>query len=114
MAVRLRLLAAADDPVKFLRLTIRNLGPAPRRLSATFYAEWVLGTIREQTAMHIVTEVDPATGALFARNAFNTDFGGAIAFAALGHGQESTSQRRTHPLTADRPEFLGRNGSYAT
>jgi cyclic beta-1,2-glucan synthetase len=103
--VTLRLFAAADDPVKFLRLTIRNLDHAPRRLSATFFAEWVLGTVREQMAMHVITEVDPETGALFARNAYNTDFGGAIAFAHVN--------LRPYTLTADRAEFLGRNGSYS-
>jgi cyclic beta-1,2-glucan synthetase len=103
--VTLRLFAAPDESVKFLRLTVRNRGHALRRLSATFYAEWVLGTIREQMAMHVITEVDPSTGALFARNAFNADFGGAIAFAHVN--------LRPYTLTADRAEFLGRNGSYA-
>src|SRR5207302_4384787 len=55
--VTLRLFAAPDDSVKFLRLTVRNRGQSLHRLSATFYAEWVLGTIREQMAMHIITEV---------------------------------------------------------
>jgi cyclic beta-1,2-glucan synthetase len=103
--VTLRVSAAADDPVKFLRLTVRNRGPAPRQLSATFFAEWVLGVVREQTALHVVTEVDPNTGALFARNAYHTDFGGEIAFAHIN------TQPRT--LTGDRGEFLGRSGSHA-
>src|SRR6202035_2365177 len=48
-----------------------------RRLSATYYAEWVLGTSRGQTALHIVTEHDPESGAILARTAFHTDYGGA-------------------------------------
>ena len=60
-----------QDPIKFVRLKLKNVGCRPRRLSATFYAEWVLGTDREQTAMHIVTAVDPDSGAVLARNPFN-------------------------------------------
>ena len=48
-----------------------------RRLSATYYAEWVLGPARDTTAMHVDTEIDTETGALLARNAFRTDFGAA-------------------------------------
>ena len=40
----------------------------PRRLSATGYAEWVLGDLRPKSAMHVITEIDPNSGALFARN----------------------------------------------
>ena len=36
-----------DDPIKLVCLTVRNDGDRPRRLSATYYAEWVLGTVRE-------------------------------------------------------------------
>jgi cyclic beta-1,2-glucan synthetase len=103
----LRLFAAPDDPVKFLRLTVRNRGPGRRRLSATFYAEWVLGTVRDQAALNVITEVDSQTGAVFARNAFNSDFGGAVAFAAVA------GEPAKYTLTADRTEFLGRNGSAA-
>ena len=94
-----------DDPVKVLRLRVTNRGDRPRRLSAAFFAEWVLGTTREQTAPYVVTEVDPGTGALFARNAFNARLraGGGV--------------RRHQPAPADghrRPaEFLGRNRSPA-
>ncbi len=95
----------ADDPVKVWLLRLRNLTGGERRVSATFYAEWVLGTNREETALHIVTEKDPESGALFARNAFNPDFGSSIAFA--------DSNLRPRSLTADRTEFLGRNGRLA-
>ena len=69
------------DPVKVLRLRITNRSDRPRKIGACYYAEWVLGTTREQMAWTTVTEVDPESGALFARNAFNAEYGGAVAFA---------------------------------
>jgi cyclic beta-1,2-glucan synthetase len=101
----LTLFVAPEDPVKLVRLRVRNVGPGPRKLSATFYAEWVLGTTRDGSAWHVVTEVDPEIGALLARNAQREDFAGKVAFADVN--------RRPRTLTADRAEFLGRHGSLA-
>jgi len=91
------------DPVKLIRLRLRNVGSRQRRLSATFYAEWVLGTVRDQAAMNVVAFADPETGAILARNAFNTDFAAQVAFADVS--------LRPCTCTSDRTEFLGRNGS---
>ncbi len=99
----LTVFVAPDDPIKLLQLVVTNLSAKPRRLSATYYAEWVLGTTREQAPLGVVTEVDPISGALLARHAFNPDFGSKLAFADVF--------RRPRTLTADRAEFLGRNGS---
>jgi cyclic beta-1,2-glucan synthetase len=49
--------------------------------------------------MHVVTEIDPASGALFARNAYNTDSPGA--------SPSSTSTRRTRRLHL-RPQRIHR------
>ena len=92
-----------DDPIKISRLKITDTSGKPRRLSVTAYVEWVLGARRSLTAQHIVTEADPVTGALFARNPWSADFGTRIAFADLGGRQQSWS--------GDRAEFLGRNGA---
>jgi cyclic beta-1,2-glucan synthetase len=91
------------DPIKISRLTLENRSGHRRRLSVTAYAEWVLGVGRTESAPFVVTEVDPATGALFASNAWNGDFADRIAFADLGGRQTS--------CTGDRLEFLGRNAS---
>ena len=53
-----------DDPVKVSVLTIENRSGRARRLSVTAYAEWALGTSRGASAPHIVTALDPETGAL--------------------------------------------------
>ena len=92
-----------DDPIKLSRLTIRNTSERARRLSVTAYVEWVLGPSRSASALSVVTEIDPETGAMFARNPWNTMFGARVAFADLG-GRQSA-------WTGDRREFLGRNGT---
>ena len=71
---------AADAPVKFLRLKVRNDSGRARRLSATGYFEWVLAEQRPQSLMHVITEIDLASGALFASHPYNTEFAGRIAF----------------------------------
>jgi cyclic beta-1,2-glucan synthetase len=95
----------ADDPVQLIALKVTNSGKRPRRLSATFYAELVLGTVRDQAAQNGRTEVDPDTGALLAHNAFNAEYGGQVAFADVN--------LRPRTCTGDRSEFLGRLGSTA-
>ncbi|TXL68166.1 GH36-type glycosyl hydrolase domain-containing protein [Zeimonas arvi] len=92
-----------EDPVKISRLSIRNRSGRSRRLSVTAYVEWVLGPSRAASAPSIVTDIDAATGAMFARNPWNMNFGSRVAFADLC-GQQIA-------WTADRREFLGRNGS---
>ncbi len=78
LAHELTLFVPPEDPVKLIRLTLRATGSdRPRRLSATFYAEWVLGLNRDTAAMHVLTEVDEDTGALLAHNPFLMDFSGA-------------------------------------
>jgi len=92
-----------DDPVKISRLRITNRSRRARRLTVTAYVEWVLGAARTVTAPHVVTELDETTGALFARNAWTTDFPGRVAFLDLAGSQTS--------WTGDRTEVLGRNGT---
>src|SRR5208282_5190560 len=62
----LLLFVPAEDPVKLIRLRVTNEERRPRKLSATFYAEWVLGTVRDQAPMNVVTELDADSGALLA------------------------------------------------
>ena len=91
------------DPIKISRLKIRNTSSRTRRLAVTAYAEWVLGTSRGASAPFILTDLDPDTGALFARNPWDAAFGSRVAFADLA-GQQTQ-------WTADRGEFLGRHGT---
>jgi cyclic beta-1,2-glucan glucanotransferase len=103
ISLELLQLVPLDDSIKISRLTLRNESGRPRRLSVTAYVEWVLGVSRPAAAPFVVTEIDEKTGALFARNSWRREFGARVAFADLGGTQTA--------WTADRAEFLGRNGS---
>jgi len=94
-----------DSPVKIARLTLRNLSGRPRNLSVTAYVEWVLGPSRSASLPFVITDLDPETGAMFARNPWHSDFGSRVAFADLGGRQTD--------WTGDRREFIGRNGTLA-
>lgn len=93
---------ALDAPVKLSVLKVRNNSGRTRRLSATSYIEWLLGDLRSKTAMFVTTEIDPKSGALFARNTYSGEFPERIAFLDVDEIV------RSH--TGDRMEFLGRNG----
>ena len=58
LAQRLRLFAAPDAPVKVVQLRLENMWAHPRRITATFYAEWVLGVTRDTTQQYVVSEFD--------------------------------------------------------
>jgi len=95
-----------DDPIKISRLGIRNTSDRMRNLSVTAYAEWVLGPSRTASVPFVMTEIDSDSGAMFARNPWNSAFGSRIAFADFGGRQTD--------WTGDRREFIGRNGTLAS
>ncbi|MGR9108419.1 MAG: GH36-type glycosyl hydrolase domain-containing protein, partial [Gammaproteobacteria bacterium] len=97
---------SSDDPVKISCLTLENISGRTRRLTVAAYVEWVLGAARTVTAPYVITELDASTGAVFACNLWNTDFGDRIAFADLAGRQTE--------CTGNRAEFLGRNGDLSS
>jgi cyclic beta-1,2-glucan synthetase len=91
------------DPVKVMRLRLRNDSSRPRRLTATFFAEWVLGSNREDQELHIHTSHDLESGAVVAGQFWNGSYQDHVAFAA--------ASPRPTSYSGDRTQFLGRNGS---
>jgi len=91
------------ESIKFNVLKLKNNSGRTRRLTITGYAEWVLGDTREKSVMHIVTELDTSSGALFAKNQYNTEFSEQVSFFDVDDSSRY--------LTGDRTEFIGRNGS---
>jgi cyclic beta-1,2-glucan synthetase len=94
------------DAAKISILKLTNNGAAGKKLTLTWYVEWVLGVNREQTQYHIRTSFDEATQAMLARNYFDPQFAQHVAFASVSEMVMS--------YTADRREFLGRNGTPAS
>ncbi len=94
---------ALDAAIKFSVLKVRNDSGRPRRLTATGYVEWVLGDLPAKSAMHVTTEIDAQSGAIYARNPHNAEFSDRVAFFDVDDPARN--------LSCDRVEFLGRNGT---
>jgi cyclic beta-1,2-glucan synthetase len=99
-----KLYAASEEPLKIIRLKLENTTDRNRRITATYYAEWVLGTDRDQNQMFMIPHFDNQTQALLAHNPYNTEFASRMAFLA--------GNKPIHGLTSDRSEFLGRMWGY--
>jgi cyclic beta-1,2-glucan synthetase len=91
------------DPVKHALLEITNHGTRPRRLSVFAYAEWALGPPRRGEHLFTVTEADAAARAVLARNPWNQEFAGRVAFLS--------SSEPVASVRGDRREVIGRNRS---
>jgi len=106
IASELHTYVAMDAPVKILAVKLRNASSRTRTVSLTAYWELVLGEWRHANLMHIVTETDPETGALLARNAYGRECANRVVFAHVSERERWVSGSRT--------EFIGRNGSLAS
>jgi hypothetical protein len=92
-----------DLPLKVVRLRIRNAASRPRRLTATYFAEWVLGARRAETLAYVLPDVSVRDSCLLAETPWSLDFAGRFAFLA--------ADRPLHGYTMDRVEMLGRGGN---
>jgi cyclic beta-1,2-glucan glucanotransferase len=94
-----------DAAVKLVRLRLANTLARPRRLTVTYYAEWVLGSRREEQRPYIISEHDRTSACLLATCTWNAELADRVAFLA--------ARDDVHGFTTDRTEFLGRRGDYA-
>jgi len=102
---QLRVFSPPDAPLKILQLRLENTWDQARRITATYYVEWVLGVNRENSQQYLIPEFNSEPQALLVRNPYNTEFSKCVAFVSASNP--------LHGLTADRTEFLGRMGSMA-
>ncbi len=100
---RLRVFTPPDAPLKILNLQLENTWDRPRRITATYYVEWVLGVSRDSTQQYLIPEFLGDPQAILVRNPYNTEFSERVAFISASNP--------LHGLTTDRTEFLGRLGS---
>jgi cellobiose phosphorylase len=104
-------LVPTADPVKVIKLRLQNRAKEERHLSVTYYVEWVLGVSRYDNAPFIVTEWNEAARIMLSHNTYQETFRDAFAFLGVFPEPGSTDAGELS-WTADRNEFLGRNGNW--
>lgn len=93
----------ADDPVKIVKLRLANPSGKVRRVTVTYYAQWLLGALPSRSRPHVACEYDASCHAILANNAWNPEFAGQVAFLS--------ASSPPHSLTGDSYDFLGHEGS---
>ncbi len=99
---RMALFVAAEDPVQFARLTIRNLTARRRRVSLFDYRRLVLGDLARVSGRFVVTCRDAGLDALLAQNPAAGEFADGVAFEAI-----LSERGKLRHFTTDAAEFLG-------
>ena len=97
-----RVFVAPDAPIKLIRLRLRNNTRRHRRLTATYYCEWLLGSLPSVSRHHVSCRFDEAEQLIIAANPWNGDFAERRAFLGATH--------QAHGFTSDREEFFAPDG----
>jgi len=92
-------LVASDEPVKIVRIKLSDRSGTRRRITATFFADWLLGATAGEPGPFRRSWYAPGCHAILAQNQWNRDFAGWTAFL--------TATLPPHSLTTSRREFLG-------
>ena len=102
LSQKVKVFVPPDAPVKIIQLRLENLESRHRRITATYFAEWLLGSLPSISQPHVVCDYDDDNHVITATSHWNDDFSGRVAFLA--------SSRAPHGFTTDRSEFIGRRG----
>ncbi len=89
----------ADEPVKFIQLTLTNQRQNPRRITASLAVEWVLGNVRLSGGRFVAQQQLADDRGFVLRNLFAREPAGQYAF--LGVSQPM------HACSTERSEFIG-------
>ncbi|MDC8016091.1 GH36-type glycosyl hydrolase domain-containing protein [Tahibacter soli] len=101
LASTLTVFVERDATARHAVLSLTNRSAVPRRVDATFYAQWRLGAQRSAAAF-VATDYDDALATAFATNELGDEFAGRVAYATL--------DPPPHAWTCDRAAFLGAHG----
>ncbi|WP_340103706.1 GH36-type glycosyl hydrolase domain-containing protein [Rhodohalobacter sp. 8-1] len=96
-----------NDPVKISMLRIENNGDKERQISVFRYMERVLGVSRNRASRTVTQEVIDDGATILARNNYNNEFAGRVAFSSV-RGFEQADELS---FTTNRQAFIGRNMS---
>lgn len=99
----LRIFVPVDDPVKIIRIRLTNHTARHRRITATYYVDWLLGSLRSVSRPTVNCFYEPEYEAIIAHNRWNPDFAERTTFL--------TADQPLHGFTTCRQEFLGREGN---
>lgn len=101
IASMLTVFVAAEQPLKFCVLRLRNDSDSERTLSVFGFVEWVLGDSRSRCAPHVRTQMETDDHAIYASNHFNDNFARKVGLFATDADDASAS--------GNRAGFIGRN-----
>ncbi len=91
-----------EEPLKLWELKLTNNSDRERYLSLTYYVEWVLGALRDQTNPYILSDYNNEHEYLSAKSIYNYNFHKHNAFIF--------SSEMITGYTGDRQEFFGLKG----
>lgn len=95
----LKVFVDKEDPVKIMKLTLKNNSRYSKTMTVTYYVEFVLGEHRCLDQENLKVEFDPMKRSITAQNPFNTGFTNQTAFIA--------TNRPVVAATSDRKKFFG-------
>ncbi len=93
-----------DESVKYYIVKLENLLDEERELTAFYYADLVLGVVKEHSESYISTHIENEEKFIWGHNPYSKFFGKGKAYLKIVGGENES-------FTGDRLEFLGRENT---